>query len=154
MESVPVLEVDGQKMAALKLVSLSKGPMLSQRSASKDDRVIIVKKSIETSMELVGRGSSVAKTVMIRKDPSNSKIPVWAANAMKACESPKVMEKPSVKNNGHSVLEKVFKNGAVKYKVFNMRQRMPIEQTTKIDSEQTMQTEVSRYILDNNRPSN
>jgi hypothetical protein len=101
MESVPVLEVDGQKMAALKLVSLSKGPMLSQRSASKDDRVIIVKKSIETSMELVGRGSSVAKTVMIRKDPSNGKIPVWAANAMKACESPKVMEKPSVKNNGH-----------------------------------------------------
>jgi hypothetical protein len=52
-------------------------------------------------MQLVGRGSSVAKTVMIRKDPSNSKIPVWAANAIKACESPKVMEKPSVKNNGH-----------------------------------------------------
>ena len=101
MESIPVLDVDGQKMAALKLVSLRKESMLSQRSASKDDRVIIVKKSIETSMQLVGKGSSVAKTVMIRKDPSNSKIPVWAANAIKACESPKVMEKPSVKNNGH-----------------------------------------------------
>lgn len=42
-------------------------------------------------MELIGRGSSVAKTVMIRKDPSNNKIPVWAANALKACESPKNM---------------------------------------------------------------
>jgi hypothetical protein len=55
-----------------------------------------MKKSIETSMDLVGRGSSVAKTVVIRKDPSRDKIPVWAANAIKACESPKLIEKPSI----------------------------------------------------------
>lgn len=93
---------------------------------------------------------------MIKRDPSNSKIPVWAANALKACESPRVMDKPSVqKNSGHQVLEKVFKNGAVKYKVFNIKQqRNPIEHTTKLDSEQSMQTEVSRYVPDKNRPSN
>jgi len=70
----------------------------SQRASSKDvpEHVKIMKKSIETSMDLVGRGSSVAKTVVIRKDPSRDKIPVWAANAIKACESPKLIEKPSI----------------------------------------------------------
>lgn len=89
-------------------------------------------------MDLVGRGNSVAKTVVIKKDPSRDKIPVWAQNAIKACESPKVIEKQNLKgNNGHQVLEKVFKNGAVKYKVFNMKQRPGVEQTTKLESEQT-----------------
>lgn len=41
-------------------------------------------------MDVVGRGSSIARTVVIKRDASKDKIPIWAANALRACESPKL----------------------------------------------------------------
>ena len=46
------------------------------------------------SIDVVGRGSGMARTVIMKRDPSKDKMPVWAANAMKAVESSRPQPEP------------------------------------------------------------
>ena len=66
-----------------------------------------------------GTGSGIARTVVMKRDPSKDKMPTWAQNAVKATD-PQMKES---KTNEHKILEKVFKNGKCQYKVLNVKSK-------------------------------
>jgi hypothetical protein len=82
-----------------------------------------------------GRGNGIARTVVMKRDPSKDKMPTWAQNAFKATDS----QTKESKTNEHQILEKVFKNGKCQYKVFNVKSKHKfLQETTKLENNNTL----------------
>ena len=72
-----------------------------------------------------GRGNGIARTVVMKRDPSKDKMPTWAQNAFKATDS----QTKESKTNEHQILEKVF-NVKSKHKF--------LQETTKLENNNTL----------------